>query len=256
MGFRVLYEDDVLLVVDKDPGLVVDRSDTQKAPTLVDLLESKYQINVERAGIVHRIDKDTSGILLVAKTAEALENLQNQFKSRTVKKQYIALVHGSLKDKVTVDLPIARSPFNREKFTVFDSDDPDAKAAITEFLPDQYLRMSDETLNSIFEDYNKIQLRKLYTLHYPEFTLVRALPLTGRTHQIRVHLKHLRFPIVSDERYVGRKTSRLDRRWVPRQFLHAAYISFDHPVTGKRMEIESPLPEDLEKALENLESRI
>ena len=92
-------------------------------------------------------------------------------------------------------------------------------------------------------------MRKLYAIHYPLFTLVRCFPKTGRTHQIRVHLKYIGFPIVADEKYVGRKMYRLDKRFCPRQFLHAAKISFIHPESGERLEFESSLPEDLEKAL-------
>ena len=101
----------------------------------------------------------------------------------------------------------------------------------------------------MFDDLNKIQTRKLERSNYNQFTLVNCFPFTGRTHQIRVHLKHIGFPIVSDEKYGGRKTVRLDRRWCPRQFLHAAKLELNHPKTGERMEFESPLPEDLKMAL-------
>ncbi|MDO8619433.1 MAG: hypothetical protein Q7R49_05855, partial [Candidatus Daviesbacteria bacterium] len=107
-------------------------------------------------------------------------------------------------------------------------------------------------LQLIFNDFNKIQMRKLERQKYGEFTLLVCKPKTGRTHQIRVHLKYIGYPVVSDEKYGGRKTYRLDKRWCPRIFLHAAKIGFNHPKSGKWMELESPLPEDLKKALNQL----
>ncbi|MBI2040230.1 RluA family pseudouridine synthase [Candidatus Microgenomates bacterium] len=258
---KVIFEDEDILVLDKPPNLVVDL-------TLVDWLRENYHSLVyhskvarQRRGVVHRLDKDTSGLLLVAKTDQAFENLQAQFKERKIKKEYLALVHGLVEKAGRVEGAIGRNPVKHDKFSVI----YDGRAAVTEYEPFERLqftrqrrgspkaagdrpsalRLRLEELQEIFHDFNKIQFRKLSTIHYNLFTLLKCQPLTGRTHQIRVHLKYIGHPIVSDEKYVGRKMYRLDKRWCPRQFLHAAKIGFFHPVSGKWMEVGSELPEDL-----------
>lgn len=251
-----IYEDESLLILDKPPGLVVDKAETTRGETLMDWLRNYYDTLEyyskdipERMGLVHRLDKDTSGVLLVAKTHHALENLQHQFKERVVKKEYLALVHGWVMESGRVEGSIGRNPRNREKFAVL----TDGKEAVTEYEPIQQLVMSSELVEKIFEEFNKIQLRKLRTTNYQLFTLLRCRPKTGRTHQIRVHLKYINHPIVADEKYGGRKMVRLDKRWCPRIFLHAAKIGFKHPVSGEWMELGSELPEDLRNVLDNLE---
>jgi len=221
---KIIYEDNDLMVLDKPPGLVVT-----EIPGM----------------LAHRLDKDTSGVLLVAKHSQALENLQAQFKQRVIKKEYLALVHGDIKEKGTVKGAIGRNPGNREKFTVLVG----AREAETEYEPVGNFQFSIFNFQLIFNDLNKNQTRKLERMKYNQFSLVKCYPKTGRTHQIRVHLKHIKYPIVSDDKYAGRKMNRLDHRWCPRMFLHAAKIGFKHPVTGKWMEIESELPQDLKKAL-------
>ena len=244
---KVIFQDDDLLVIDKSAGLVVDKSNTQSVDTLEDILQKEFGIKLYRGGIIHRLDKDTSGIILIAKTQEALENLQAQFKDRKVKKEYLALVHGHIMENGRVEGSIGRNPVNREKFTVLDT----GKEAETEYEPIKSLQFSVVSLQRIFSDFNKIQMRKLEKQNYGQFTLLRVLPKTGRTHQIRVHLKYIRHPVVSDEKYVGRKMYRLDKRWCPRLFLHATKIGFYHPKFGQWMELESKLPEDLKKVLED-----
>ena len=244
----IIYQDDDLIVINKSAGLVVTPAESHSQKTISEILTEDFGIKIDRGGIVHRLDKDTSGILLAVKTVESLESLQKQFQDRTVKKRYTALAHGVVEKEVIVEGAIGRNPGDREKFIVLE----EGKEATTKFEPIQCLALSDERLVDIFPDFSKIQYKKLYTNHYTLFTLLHCFPLTGRTHQIRVHLKHIDHPIVGDEKYGGRKTLRLDRRWCPRQFLHASYIEFDHPRTGKRVSFESPLPEDLEKALSYL----
>ena len=229
---RVVFEDNFLLVLDKPAGLVVNRIQTVKRPTLQDWLEKKLKIDWkskilsdfdQRAGIVHRLDKETSGLLVVAKTRAAFDNLQSQFKERKVKKTYSALVHGLVKPKEgIIEAPISRNPFNRKKFGVFLG----GRSAQT-----------------------KYRVKKNYVLGAKSYTLLLLFPITGRTHQIRVHLKYLGYPIVGDEKYGGRKTARQDRIWCPRQFLHATELIFIHPKTGKRIDFSSPLPVELKKAL-------
>lgn len=241
----IVYQDDFLLVIDKPPGLVVTPSETQKEPTLADLLQSELGITAERGGLVHRLDKDTSGLILVAKNNDILAQLQDQFKERSVKKEYLALVHGWLEETTVVDGAIGRNPGNREKFIVLE----EGREASTEFVPVQKYLLTDEVRDRIFESFNKIQKRKMERSGYGRFTLVTCHPLTGRTHQIRVHLKHLNLPLAGDDKYGGRRTSRLDDRWIPRQFLHAAKLEFEHPVTKERVSLESHLPSDLQQAL-------
>ena len=246
-NLKIIFEDEYLLVVDKPSGLVVDKSDTQSSGTLEDWLVNysntwMYQSKLPRMGIVHRLDKDTSGVLLVAKTQEALENLQAQFKERKIKKEYLTLIHGLVEKSGVVEGDIGRNPGNREKFTVLEDG---GKEASTEYEPVESLVMSSEFIDKIFEDYNKIQLRKLRTQNYELYTLLAVRPKTGRTHQIRVHLKYINHPVVADEKYVGRKMYRLDKRWCPRLFLHARKLGFFHPKLGDWMELESELPEDL-----------
>lgn len=259
---RIIYQDDYFLVLDKPAGLVVDPAETVKEITLADILQKDFGIKVFRGGIVHRLDKDTSGLILAAKTLASLENLQAQFKNRTVKKEYLALVHGSIFEPGKVNAVIIRNPRNREKFAVASQFTPKAgfkvsasREAVTEYEPINSFQLSAISLQKIFPDFNKIQMRKLERQKYGEFSLLCCFPKTGRTHQIRVHLKYMNHPIVADEKYVGRKINRLDRRWCPRQFLHAAKIGFNHPVSGKWMELESLLPEDLQKTLSKAQAK-
>ena len=156
---HIIFEDEYILVLDKPPGIVVDNSETQQGNTVESWLESRYSLLVIRQGIVHRLDKDTSGLLLVAKTTEALENLQKQFAGREVKKEYLALVHGEIKEPGVVDAPIIRNPENREKFTAVSpgmSQSPPsrwpnrllegAREAVTKYEPIKRLAFSDQRL--------------------------------------------------------------------------------------------------------------
>ena len=244
----IIYEDNEILAINKPPGLVVDPADTVKEQTLADILSKEFGIKLPRGGVVHRLDKDTSGIILVAKTQTALENLQTQFKQRKIQKVYLTLVHGKIAEKGKVEGNIGRNPGNREKFTVLDT----GKEAITEYEPINDLTFNALQLTKIFADFSKIQMRKLQKQNYGQFTQLYCKPKTGRTHQIRVHLKYINHPIVSDQKYVGRKMYRLDKRWCPRMFLHAKSIGFYHPRTKVWINLESELPEDLQGALGNL----
>src|SRR5258708_8632054 len=248
-SIKIIFQDDQLMVIDKPAGLVVDSSESQKSGTLQEILETEFGISLDRGGIVHRLDKDTSGLMVIAKTQVALDNLQAQFKDRVVKKIYLALAHGHLDQEKTVKGAIGRNPGDREKFTVLDDG---GKEAETKFVPKERLRFTDDRLQEIFGGFNKIQMRKLSTTYYSLYTLLECYPLTGRTHQIRVHLKYAGFPLVGDKKYAGRKISRLDARWCPRQFLHATKLEFNHPATGEKLSFESPLPADLEQALQCL----
>jgi len=234
---RVIYEDECLLVVDKPSGMVVNNAKSaQRQFTLYDWIKKNKKVNiekydkkdefVERLGIVHRLDKDTSGVLLIAKKPEYFRFLQGQFKKRLVEKTYLALVSGVLREKGVIDAPISRNPFNRRKFGVFVG----GKPALT-----KYIKIDQMTA----EAGEKVSLAEVY-------------PKTGRTHQIRVHFRHINCPLISDSVYGGRKKARQNMRWCPRLFLHALKLEVKHPKTNKKLELKVELAEDLEKVLNKL----
>ena len=220
---KIVYEDDWLLVVDKPAGMVVHPGPGNKHGTLVNALLGKGVAlsSVEerlRPGIVHRLDKETSGLLLVAKDNQSHRLLQAQFASRTLSKTYIALVEGRVEfEEGRVSEPIGRHPKVLQKMAVLKTDR--AKEAETH--------------------YRVLQ-------RFPHATLLEVKPLTGRTHQIRVHLAHLGHPVAGDSLY-GREGRK--ERLVSRHALHASKIQFTHPKTGKIMKFESPLPEDFKRLL-------
>ncbi|MFZ1915710.1 MAG: RluA family pseudouridine synthase [Dehalococcoidales bacterium] len=221
---KIIYEDDDLLVIDKPAGLTVHPAPGHPSHTLVNavlshLNEIEDDGEVTRPGIVHRVDKDTSGVMLVAKNNVALANLADQFKARTVKKTYITLVKGILRpDKGVIDAPIGRDSGDRKKMAV--TGESRGRAARTNYRVIRYVGKN---------------------------TLLEIMPETGRTHQIRVHLAAIGYPVFGDITY-GKKSAFLNR-----QFLHAQKIGFNLPATGKWVEFESPLPEDLEQALKELD---
>ena len=228
---QIIFEDNSLLVINKPAGMVVNRAETTKnEETVQDWVGKNFNFQIAncellRSGIVHRLDKETSGLLIMAKTKEAFENLQKQFKERKVKKMYLALVHGQVEPREgIIEASIARSPFDRKKFGVF---------------------LGGREAKTRYKVINNRELK----IGNEKFSLLEIYPETGRTHQIRVHLKFIGHPVVGDEKYAGRKTARKDRKWCPRQFLHAAGISFDHPVTGKRIDLVLELPSELQLAM-------
>lgn len=234
-NIKVIYEDSYILVLDKPSGLTVNRSETALEETVQDFVEKNTDFLVKneqfkdtdfykRSGMVHRIDKETSGILVFAKTKEVMENLQTQFKERKVDKVYVALAHGKLIGEGEINVPIGRLPWNRKRFGVMVG----GRDAVTKY----------KVLSNMYYGKNKEHL-----------TLLELYPKTGRTHQIRVHLKHMGHPIFGDEFYAGRKTSRNDRKILSRFFLHASKISFYHPQTGELVSFESELPEELQLVL-------
>ncbi len=245
----IVYEDKFLLVVNKPPFLVSVQTKISKEPTLASILEQKFRLGLQRGGLVHRLDKDTSGLLIVAKDGKTLEKMQEQFKNRKVKKEYFALVHGWMKEEQVVRLGIERNPKMHDKFTVSE----EGRDSITEFEPLGLKQMSTQQILTIFSDLSKTQVHKLEQMSYSRFSLLSCRPQTGRTHQIRVHLKYINFPIVSDEKYVGRRVNKLDKKWCPRLFLHASKLEFDHPQGGDRVVLRADLPEDLADALSKLE---
>lgn len=224
MKLDVLFEDADLLVINKPAGLVVHPAPGHRTGTLVHgLLHHCDDLagigGEERPGIVHRLDRDTSGCLLVAKTQSALNDLARQFKDRGVRKEYVALVWGRPSPPAgTVRTLIGRDPRNRQKMS---SAVTTGREAITHY----------ETVHA-----------------YPDMTLVHVRIETGRTHQIRVHMAHLRHPVVGDAMY-GRARVHPLKELFTRQMLHAARITFTHPRTGAALEFEAPLPPDFRALL-------
>jgi 23S rRNA pseudouridine1911/1915/1917 synthase len=237
----IIFEDGQILVIDKPMGVVVNRAETVSGETLQDWIESNFNFQISsianlRNGIVHRLDKDTSGVMVVAKTQDAFSELQRQFKAREVGKVYLVLVHGFVEPKEgSMSLPLSRNRRERERFAV----SARGKKSKTNWQVSRYFK--------------SVKKAGVNPRGYQGFSLLEVRPETGRTHQIRVHLSHLRHPIVGDARYTGKKRAVEDRKWCPRQFLHAFRLSFDHPQTKKRVEFEAKLPRDLKKVLEILE---
>ncbi|MDG0843324.1 RluA family pseudouridine synthase [Staphylococcus equorum] len=222
LNLDIYYEDDDVAIVYKPKGIVVHPSAGHSTGTLVNGLMYQMKnlsgINGEvRPGIVHRIDKDTSGLLMVAKNDIAHRSLVDQLVKKTVTRKYVALVHGNIPhDYGTIEAPIGRNKNDRQSMAVVD----DGKEAVTHF--------------NVLE-------------HFNNYTLVECELETGRTHQIRVHMKYIGFPLVGDPKYGPKKTLNIGG-----QALHAGIIGFEHPVTQEYIEKSTPLPEDFEQLLADI----
>jgi len=237
----VVYEDDQLLVVNKSAGMVVHPGHGNYSGTLINALifhfENLPNNSSERPGLVHRIDKDTSGLLVVAKTEQAMTHLSKQFFNKTSEREYVAIVWGNIdEEEGTIEGHIGRHPRNRLQNTVFEGDDEDkGKPAVTHY---------------------KVIERLGYV------TLVTCKLETGRTHQIRVHMKHIGHTLFNDERYGGERILKgttfskykqfVDNcfKILPRQALHAKTLGFVHPTTGEQMRFDSPVPDDMQQCIE------
>lgn len=238
---NIVYEDDHVLVVDKPAGMVVHPGHGNYSGTLINALTFHFENlpnnSSNRPGLVHRIDKDTSGLLVIAKTEEAMTHLAKQFFNKTTEREYVAIVWGNVEeDRGTIEGNIGRHPKNRLQNMVFENDNEEkGKPAVTHF---------------------EVMERLGYV------TLISCRLETGRTHQIRVHLKYIGHTLFNDERYGGDRILKgtsfskykqfVDNcfKVLPRQALHARTLGFEHPATGKIMRFESPIPEDMELCLE------
>ena len=228
---NVVYEDEDLIVVDKPAGMVVHPAPGNYSGTLVNALlyhcgDQLSSINgVIRPGIVHRIDKDTSGLLMAAKNDRAHLGLARQLEEHSINRRYRAIVYNNIKeDEGTVDEPIGRDPRNRLR-----------NAVIKDGMPGFESARNAVTHYKVLERFGK-------------FTLVEAKLETGRAHQIRVHMAYIKHPLLGDELYGPAK----NKEGAKRQMLHAGVLGFVHPVKGEYMEFESPLPEDFQKVLSKL----
>ncbi len=214
----ILYHDDDLIIVDKPPGLPVHPAPGHAQGTLINALLARFphlgQMEGSRPGIIHRLDKDTSGLLVVAQNEPARLRLSQQWQSRSVVKRYLVLVRGRPPTEGIIEAPIARHPKQRQRMAVVEG----GREARTSYQAVRYLNGS---------------------------TLVEVTIQTGRTHQIRVHFSAIGHPVMGDRIY-GVSSPHL-----PRQFVHAIYLCFRHPTSGEELEFHSPLPTDLAQALEH-----
>ena len=223
---NVIYEDNDIIVINKPKGMVVHPANGNPDGTLVNAVMNKCKDSLSgiggeiRPGIVHRLDKDTSGAIIVAKNDKAHIALSEQLKNHEVKKTYLALVRGIItENEATINMPIARSKKDRKKMDV----DKNGKEAITHF--------------------------KVLGRYKNKYTLLQINLETGRTHQIRVHLSHIGYPIIGDEVYSNGKNE-----WnVSGQCLHAWKLEFNHPITGKKISLEAEIPEYLKNIIKELE---
>lgn len=229
---KIIYEDETFFVVDKPSGWITNEADTTTTQPVVQTWISEnfdYPLKGDRElrdGIVHRLDKETSGILVIAKTKQAFEKLQSEFKNREVQKTYVALLHGKVEPlEGKIEATVGRLPWHRSRFGILSG----GRESATEY-----------------------KVLKFYPGNNAGHSLVEFYPKTGRTHQIRIHARHIGHAIVADEFYAGRKTARNDRKWCPRLFLHASEIKFIHPKTGKAVEFKSELPTDLQGVLDKI----
>ncbi len=261
MEIPVIYEDEQIVVIDKPSGVVVNRAETVRGETLQDWWESRYgqmrsndiirdqmisneqlppskyrgtsdvltdedrRYFAERMGMVHRLDKETSGVMVFAKTSEAFVEMLRQFRDREIKKEYLALTHGIWKvKKGEINMPIGRRHDDRKKMGIQE----DGRESVTGY------QVISEYPKFAFPKELKVDIKG-----YQGFSLVKFAPRTGRTHQIRVHARALAHPLVGDIQYAGRKRSREDRKWCNRLALQAQTLSILHPVTKERMNFES-----------------
>jgi 23S rRNA pseudouridine1911/1915/1917 synthase len=223
----ILFEDEDLLAIDKPAGMVVHPGAGNNAGTVVNALlhlapEAAETGDTDRPGIVHRLDKETSGVLLLARTARGLESLQTQFKQREIQKTYLAVCIGDVQPpRGVINKPVGRDPSNRQRMAVLTS----GREAVTAFNVTESLKIDSRP-----------------------YSVLRANPQTGRTHQIRVHLASIGFPIVGDLLY-GANRDPLSKTIAPRHLLHAQELRFTRPATGEPVVVYAPLPEDFRALL-------
>ncbi len=268
---NIIFEDQDIVVVEKPAGVVSNNADSVKQPSLQEWFIEKYQaeefadnwtrclpedfsdeygtpeeIFAQRQGLVHRLDKNTSGIMVFAKNPGSLLNLLTQFKLRQTKKQYLALVHGVFRvPKGTITAPLARARADRRKFAV----DINGRTAETIYeVVKDFAGFNPDFLASLDPDQIRI-FKDAQRFYNQGFSLVRCWPKTGRTHQIRVHLAHESHPLVGDVTYLGKKRAKIDPLWCGRHFLHAESLEFTHPRTHEPLKFVAQLPPELEKVL-------
>lgn len=245
MDIDILYEDDAAVVIDKPAGVVVNRAETVREETIQDWMEKTARVKplyqgfnpsitseitneeyfARRGGIVHRLDRETSGVMILAKTVPAFVELLREFKDREVHKTYLALTHGIWKaTEGEITLPLGRMQHNRKQFGVRE----DGRESTTAY-----------TVAAEYKTWQFPREMHVDDRGYGGFSLVTFRPKTGRTHQIRVHARHVGHPLVGDSLYAGRKRSREDRKWAGRVMLSAQSLELAHPITHQAMKWET-----------------
>lgn len=238
MNIEIIYKDGDILIVNKPAGVLVHPTLAKESNALTFWLTNKYpeikDLNwpdTTRIGVVHRLDKDTSGLVILAKNPEILKKLQVEFQERKIKKTYLALVLGRAKEEGEIKAMITRGEAGKQKIQEFDlSFGPKVRQAVTYY-----------------------DTQKYYHYKSQELSLIQAKPQTGRMHQIRVHLKYILHPIIGDPLYNTKESRKISKELnLNRQFLHAQKLKFIHPLTKEKISLESKLPEDLEEILGKL----
>lgn len=269
-SFDILFEDQDLVVLNKPAGVVVNDAASVSGLTIQQWMReyllhapevpeaewlpqvpadfdpqygSPTDIFVDRLGMVHRLDKNTSGVLVLAKHPGSLVNLLAQFRLRQVQKEYLCLVHGLVESgSGVIDAPLGRSNRDRKKFAVVE----DGRSAVTEYQVEEiYMALNPAKLEQAVGARTAQEIATKSERIYQGFSLVRCFPKTGRTHQIRVHMAHIQHPLVGDTTYVGKKRQKLDPLWCSRHFLHASKLTLHHPRTGELLTVTAPLTPDL-----------
>lgn len=255
MNIEPIFENEHFLIVNKPAGLVVNRSQTIFEDTLQDWAASFFRLKSgdlgigDRAGIVHRLDRETSGLLVVAKNQKTFDFLQKQFRDRGVKKEYSALVHFHLKSDTGLLMGNIGRVGKFGKFGVVTN----GRESVTEYEVIKRCEFRSEKFDKLILGLKITKPRlNYYQKQARQYTLLKIRLMTGRTHQIRVHLKNLGHPIVSDKIYAPSKILKFDTLWCPRLFLHAAHIEFLDPKSKKTVGFESGLPNELKNAMLNL----
>ncbi len=245
IALDILYEDDDVIAVNKAAGMVVHPGAGNESGTLANaiLAHAPEIANVGdplRPGIVHRLDKETSGIVLLAKNASAYGALQAQFKRRVVKKLYLALCVGDVQPpRGIINKPIGRDPLHRQRMAVIAG----GRESVTQYAVGEVFRLGETRFLNI----GSVELKKGSV-----YSFVRARPATGRTHQIRVHFASIGFPVVGDALYGATRHDALSRALAPRHLLHASEVMFELPSSGKAIHLYAPLPEDMRRVIDAL----
>jgi len=259
----IIFEDQDLMVINKAPNIIVNDATSHQSLSLQQQLahylqlppsstnytltinSSPLEVFQQRQGMVHRLDKNTSGLIVWAKNPPTLMHLLTQFRTRTTNKKYHCLVHGLFNEPSgRIFLPLARKSTNRQIMAV----SADGREALTTYqVIDSYAIFNFEKLINQFPT-SPLKKKHLNQL-YQGFSLLEVTLHTGRTHQIRAHFTHLQHPLVGDTAYLSKNKAKIDPLWCSRQFLHASYLAFIHPRTQEKLTFTSPLPQDLQETL-------
>jgi 23S rRNA pseudouridine1911/1915/1917 synthase len=250
----ILYEDEDVIAVNKPAGMVVHPGAGNPAGTLANAILARVPGvagvgDPLRPGVVHRLDKETSGVVLLAKNEAAYRALQAQFKARAVKKLYVALCVGDVQPpRAVINKPIARDPAHRQRMAVVVG----GRESVTQYAVAEVYTVSETQFLQALR--SNAEIGFLEVTKGSAYSYVRVRPATGRTHQIRVHMASIGFPIVGDALYGATRRDVLSRALAPRQLLHASELAFELPSSGKAINLYAPMPEDMRRVIDALGS--